>query len=56
MRNRIVILEYIALLPNDRSFYVAEVVDDSNKIPDKTVLCLLRNYGGKELMKDNGDL
>lgn len=29
-------------------FTVAEVVDDSNKIPEKTVLCLLRNYGGKE--------
>ena len=29
-------------------YSIAEVVDDSNKRPDKTVLCILNNRDGKE--------
>lgn len=36
------------LTPESDSVYsVAEVVDDSNKRPKKTILCVLTEYGGK---------
>lgn len=32
-------------------YSIAEVVDDSNKRPEKTVFCLLEEYGGKSFNK-----
>lgn len=29
-------------------YSIAEVVDDSNKRPEKTILCILKEYGGEE--------
>ncbi len=37
------------ITPEMEGFYsIAEVVDDSNKRPQNTVFCYLKNYGGKE--------
>ncbi len=32
-------------------YSIAEVVDDSNKRPTKTIFCLIQNYGDKEFSK-----
>lgn len=39
---------YVITPEMEGCYSIAEVVDDSNKRPDKTIYCLLDKYGGKE--------
>jgi hypothetical protein len=36
---------------SDSVYSIAEVIDDSNKRPNKTILCILEKYNGKEYSK-----